>query len=434
MKRCMWMLPFVTVVPLVSATVVNSNDLLVAKTITLADGSIVDWVYRSSQGTVADRPPFPPTGSGTGGPRGGANGGTKQPRAAKTSDYETFSPNQMGPINTVPILRTGEIGDLRSKALPDMAILSKRTLLGMDPNHWYAGTRQSVWNLGAKATFSCFRPELSTRRRMSLLQMSVARTSVPGVPGRKVQTLEAGWMRNPRSVRHPHMFTYYTVNSYVSPGDYRGGYNAKVKGWVQVDREYYPGMRLPVSRVGGVQRSVRLRFRRHRDNWWLAVNDRWIGYYPGRIFWRRGVPSDRTLASKSNYIAMYGEATQEKLRPWPLTRTQMGSGKFPEEGWGRAAYIRQMTYTDLNRVDRTYTGPSRSVTEPMRYDCMTNELLGDSFWGSYMFVGGPGRRMRRRPFFGNYYRTARPGVIEDPPENIDTDETPDIVEMPPATP
>ena len=64
----------------------QTGRLRVAKSVTLDNGQIIDWVYKDSQGLVASPPPFLPGGSGP--------------------MRSVFNETTIGPKGTVPILRS----------------------------------------------------------------------------------------------------------------------------------------------------------------------------------------------------------------------------------------------------------------------------------------------------------------------------------------
>lgn len=84
--------------------------------------------------------------------------------------------------------------------------------------------------------------------------------------------------------------------------------------------------------------------------------DRWIGYYPASLF-SANTDASRSLATGSNQINYYGEIYDSHPS---LTRTDMGSGEWPEAGQGRSAYIRNMLYRNTADTEVAYDG-SRDI-------------------------------------------------------------------------
>jgi hypothetical protein len=68
----------------------------------------------------------------------------------------------------------------------------------------------------------------------------------------------------------------------------------------------------------------------------------------------------------------------------------MGSGAWPEAGWGQSAYIRNMVYTDGNSNDQRYDGSRGLVISDTGRYRMVADWSGSSSWGAYFYLGGPG--------------------------------------------
>jgi hypothetical protein len=66
----------------------------------------------------------------------------------------------------------------------------------------------------------------------------------------------------------------------------------------------------------------------------------------------------------------------------------MGSEHFPEEGFGKASYIKNIQVVDSSNSLR-----SASVVpfEPEKKNCYRAITGTDSNWGTYIFFGGPGK-------------------------------------------
>ena len=57
---------------------------------------------------------------------------------------------------------------------------------------------------------------------------------------------------------------------------------------------------MPISTDGGQQYAITMTWQLYQGNWWVAVGNKWVGYYPGANF-RGG-----QMSKNSKYI-MYGE-------------------------------------------------------------------------------------------------------------------------------
>ncbi|KJZ78454.1 hypothetical protein HIM_01845 [Hirsutella minnesotensis 3608] len=359
------------------AAPVDDRDTLpkVVQTTKTSFGQTIDWIRVDSQGKIASPPPGPLSNSKP----------TTQ-LSALTSALE--SAITKGPKGTVPVLREG-FTSMPMKRLPGAAVngtVGKRDS-SYAGTHWYASSGQSADNLGGSAVFSLFKAYVQYNGDFSLLQTAVIRNNAVS-QGSGSQTVEAGWINYPDQVQAPHLFSFYTTNGYASNADNVGGWNREVAGWVQVDDTIYPGVAFtPLSTVDGSQYEVTIGYQLFQGNWWLYAVDRWIGYYPASLFSQYGNSAAATLATRSDMIDYYGEVYNSQAA---MTTTDMGSGQFPEQGYGKSGYIRNMIYVDTNGTYQFYDGSKRVLQSDInRYRIKTFFKSGTN-WGSYCFLGGPG--------------------------------------------
>jgi neprosin-like protein len=170
----------------------------------------------------------------------------------------------------------------------------------------------------------------------------------------------------------------------------KGRWNTEVDGWVQYDDTIYPGTTFtPYSVRGGDQRKISIKYQWYQNNWWLNCQGRWIGYYPSRLF--MGNPSVfSTLGDHADHIAFWGEIYDSNTVDG-RTKTDMGSGRFPDEGWTWSAYMHNLLY-QRDRIGgmAAFDGSrEKLVTDPDMYD-IDGHFDGDPNLGSYVYVGGPG--------------------------------------------
>ena len=250
--------------------------------------------------------------------------------------------------------------------------------------HEYAHAYTSVENQGEQATFNVWQPSVERNDEFSLSQLWVARASGSSS---NLQTAETGWQvySNLYNDSRPHLFIYSTTHNYDS--GYTGGYNLGPGMFVQVDSSVVIGGAFsPVSTQGGTQYVVRLMF--YRDpggshDWWLKYEDKWVGYYPNSYYNSNGI------ADKSASIDFGGEIVNTNIGATHTT-TDMGSGRFPSEGFGYSAYIKDVTYVDLNYATREAGSLNKDVTNANYYD-LSLLFSSDSSWRNYFYFGGPGR-------------------------------------------
>ncbi|KAI0478281.1 hypothetical protein F4859DRAFT_52327 [Xylaria cf. heliscus] len=359
----------------------RSGGLEVVATTTTSDGQVVDWVLPESQtgGQIAAAPPAPPT-------KRSLEANRAAVRALLASDA-----GKQGPNGTVPIPRTS--GARAPKRLPSKQDHGAQPKIDAAADsyagqHWYASSGQNVNNHGGKGTFSLFKAFVQNGADFSLLQTAVIRNGADHAgTGTVTQTVEAGWINYPNQVSAPHLFSYFTTNGYSADGDNVGGWNRDHAGWVQVDSTIYPGIAFsPLSTDGGSQYELEIGYYLSGGNWWLWCLDRYIGYYPASLF-SQNVNAANTLADHSDIIDFYGEIYNSETT---LTTTDMGSGEFPNTGFGKSAYIHNIQYINTGNTYQDYNGQNQLiVSDTSRYNILPTWSSGTN-WGSYFYLGGPG--------------------------------------------
>nr|POF19540.1 hypothetical protein CFP56_48314 [Quercus suber] len=120
----------------------------------------------------------------------------------------------------------------------------------------------------------------------------------------------------------------------------------------------------------------------NNGNWWLQVQQQVLGYWPGSIF--------NYLASTATRIDFGGEVYNSEPSGHH-TKTQMGSGHFGNEGYGKASFFRNIGYMD-NR-GKFKDGEAQSLntyaTRPLCYNVIvSNNTLGG--FRTHIYFGGPG--------------------------------------------
>jgi hypothetical protein len=97
-----------------------------------------------------------------------------------------------------------------------------------------------------------------------------------------------------------------------------------------------------------------------------------------------------TLGDHADYVGFYGEIFDSDDVAG-RTHSDMGSGRWPETGWGSAAYIHNIRYQrDRSGSMSDYDGSAGVYeSDPDMYG-IDAQFAGGSSWGSYLYVGGPG--------------------------------------------
>jgi hypothetical protein len=104
-----------------------------------------------------------------------------------------------------------------------------------------------------------------------------------------------------------------------------------------------------------------------------------LGYWPSFLF--------SYLADSATMIEWGGEVVNSEP-DGQHTSTQMGSGHFPEEGFGKASYFRNIQVVDSSNNLKAPKGLGTYTEHPNCYDVQTGSN-GD--WGHFFYYGGPGK-------------------------------------------
>ncbi|RVX11402.1 hypothetical protein CK203_019676 [Vitis vinifera] len=286
------------------------------------------------------------------------------------------------PKGTVPIRRTTVDDVLRAKSLYDFGkkqprmALARHTVSPDDVNakgHEYAiaTSRPSEAVYGASATINVWNPSLQVEEEMSISQIWVLAGSFEGSD---LNSVEAGWhvlpdLHGDKSTR---LFAYWTADGYQSTGCY----NTLCPGFVQVDKEIVVGTAIaPVSTISGEL------YERSKDGKLVAGvrEQQCSGYWPSNLFTH--------LAANATLVEWGGEVFNSKPNG-AHTSTQMGSGRFAQEGNGKASYFRNLGLVDSNND----INPPQSIsTQADNSNCYNINLLNNNDdWGTHFYFGGPG--------------------------------------------
>ncbi len=368
------------------------KSLKIEETTQLKSGQILDWIPCDSQcidGKIATPPPLKKI---------------KRVRRKKISRLTEFelekNLKKLGPKGCVPILRR----DVNLLELPEKLSLSnflskhgKPTFLrkfGEGPelefpmdssDHWYASSTQTVTNYGGEGYISAWAPYVEWSDEFSLGQIALVRGATASR-----QTLEAGWQTYNQLYGDwkPHLFIFYTTNGYTESGDNIGGYNRDVDGWIQVSDRIFPGaLSSPVSNINGEQYDMFVKYQFFEGNWWLRINNQWIGYYPASLFNHTGL---RTRASQ---IYFYGE-TIDSNNHSGMTRTDMGSGRWPYEGWKKSAYMRNLKYQSTPEGNLENYNPGWIYENDRECYDIEGKFNNKGNWDSYFWWGGSGKNSK----------------------------------------
>ncbi|XP_059064595.1 protein neprosin [Cryptomeria japonica] len=200
------------------------------------------------------------------------------------------------------------------------------------------------------------------------------------------QTIEAGWEVFPSFYNdsRPRLFVYWTNDNYQSTGCR----NSDCPGFVlSTGAQYYPGQPIEqVSEYGKDQIDKLISIKRENLQggaiWSLYIEDKIVGYWPGSLF--------SSLAESTTIVEYGGEvAHSDNDVGTPFSKTHMGSGHFPHEGFSKAAYIRDIQMHNSNNV-LVYPQETILAKKPLCYNLTVAIDNTNLEWGHYMFFGGPG--------------------------------------------
>ncbi|KAG6526226.1 uncharacterized protein LOC122047452 [Zingiber officinale] len=357
------------------------------KTITSPDGDTIDCVHVSRQPafdhpflrnhTLQMRPTFFPEGIVN----------NVESHKKDHSMAQAWHQNGRCPEETVPIRRT-KMGDvLRASSVKRYGKKKHRTvpmLVSFDPDlvnesghqHAIAYVEGDKY-YGAKTTINVWRPKIQQANEFSLSQLWI----LGGAFGDDLNSIEAGWQVSPELYgdNNTRLFTYWTSDAYQATGCY----NLLCSGFIQVNNDIAMGASIyPLSNYHGSQYDISILVWKdpQEGHWWIQFgNDYVLGYWPSFLF--------SYLADSSSMIQWGGEVVNSQLEG-EHTSTEMGSGHFPEEGFGKASYFRNIQIVDESNNLRTPMEVGTFTEEPSCYDIRNGN---NDDWGHYIYYGGPGK-------------------------------------------
>ncbi|XXG48515.1 hypothetical protein AAC387_Pa02g2943 [Persea americana] len=362
------------------------------KSIKSPDGDIIDCVHVSHQPafdhpymknhTIQLRPNFHPEGL------------FSDNKVSSSSSNEKSKPisqlwhlNGRCPEGTIPIRRTKKDDLLRAGSIKTYGRKKNRTIpqpRSADPDlinesgHQHAITYvEGDRYYGAKATINVWQPKIQQSNEFSLSQIWI----LGGSFGEDLNSIEAGWQVSPDLYgdHNTRLFTYWTSDAYQATGCY----NLLCSGFIQINNEIAIGASIfPVSGYHGSQYDISLLVWKDpkEGNWWMQFgNDYMLGYWPAFLF--------SYLADSASMIEWGGEVVNSEP-DGEHTSTEMGSGHFPEEGFGKASYFRNIQIVDGSNNLRVPKDIGTFTEKPNCYD-VQHDNNGD--WGNFFYYGGPGK-------------------------------------------
>ncbi|KAF5441974.1 hypothetical protein F2P56_037068 [Juglans regia] len=293
------------------------------------------------------------------------------------------------PKGTIPIRRSTVVDVLRAKSLFHFGKKQHRVPLtsrstdapdvvsGNGHEHAIAYTGASEEMYGARATINVWDPSIQVVNEFSLSQIWILSGSFDGSD---LNSIEAGWQVSPELYgdSRPRLFTYWTSDSYQATGCY----NLLCAGFVQTNSKIAIGAAIsPVSSFSGNQFDVTILIWKDPKlgNWWMSFGDNTlVGYWPAEIFTH--------LADRATMVEWGGEVVNTRANG-EHTSTQMGSGHFADEGFGKASYFRNLEIVD---ADNSLSSVQDISTLAENTNCYNIKSSYNNQWGTYFYYGGPG--------------------------------------------
>ncbi|MFS7992618.1 putative neprosin [Helianthus anomalus] len=368
----------------------NSLNKPAVKSIKSPDGDIIDCVKISHQPafdhpllknhTIKMRPSYHPNRINVDGIKA-MNASTHGHASSLVT--QLWHLNGKCPEGTIPIRRTKKEDVLRASSVSSYgkktSSIAKSSFVDVEldvrSRHEYAVASTSKGQFyGTKASLNVWNPYVQESNEFSLAQTWV----VGGTYDTGLNTIEAGWQvcQVLYGDTNTRFFIYWTSDAYQKTGCYN-----LCSGFIQTNNKYAIGGSLsPTSQTDGTQYEFTILIWKdpRGGDWWMQLNGELIGYWPSVLF---------THLRRSASEIQWGGEIVNRGTHGQHTTTQMGSGRFSGEWFGKASYIRKIETVDAHNTLRTpdiYTGHQQNC-----YDILSD--LDNGGWGRYFFFGGPGR-------------------------------------------
>ncbi|CAH8384110.1 unnamed protein product [Eruca vesicaria subsp. sativa] len=157
--------------------------------------------------------------------------------------------------------------------------------------------------------------------------------------GQDLNSIEAGWQVSPDLYgdNNTRLFTYWTSDAYQAAGCY----NLLCSGFIQVNSQIAMGASIsPVSGFHNPQYDINITIWKDpkEGHWWMQFGDGYVlGYWPSFLF--------SYLADSASIVEWGGEVVNME-EDGHHTTTEMESGQFPDAGFSKASYFRNIQVVD----------------------------------------------------------------------------------------
>ncbi|XP_024628816.1 uncharacterized protein [Medicago truncatula] len=362
------------VCPINSSETIQQINKPAIKTIQISDGDIIDCILTHKQPAFdhpllkGQKPLDPPERSK------GHN------QISNLSDiFQLWSlSGESCPEGTIPIRRTTEEDISRAGSIDSFGRKANGFRTDTIQNghlHSVGFVRGDIY-YGAQAIINVWAPHVESPNEFSLGQIWIVSGS-----GKDLNTIEVGWQVSAGRYgdNRPRLFTFWTADGY----DQTGCYDLLCPGFVQTNNKFAIGTPIsPISTYNGGQYEITLFIFKDPTNgsWWLEYGlGNPIGYWPSSLF--------TTLKDNATIVQFGGEIVNAKSTG-AYTSTQMGSGHFAEEGYGKASYFRNMQVVGSKNFLTPLSNPTYTADQP---NCYNVQGRFNDKWGHHFYYGGPGR-------------------------------------------
>lgn len=220
---------------------------------------------------------------------------------------------------------------------------------------------------GAKATINVWEPKVQSSNEFSLSQLWI----LGGSFGQDLNSIEAGWQVSPDLYgdNNTRLFTYWTSDAYQATGCY----NLLCSGFIQINSQIAMGASIsPVSGFHNPQYDISITIWKDpkEGHWWMQFGDGYVlGYWPSFLF--------SYLADSASIVEWGGEVVNME-EDGHHTTTQMGSGQFPDEGFTKASYFRNIQVVDSSNNLKEPKGLNTFTEKSNCYDVeVVRMMIGD---------------------------------------------------------
>ncbi|XP_076940250.1 protein neprosin-like [Bidens hawaiensis] len=359
------------------------------KSIKSPDGDIIDCVHISNQAAfdhpslknhkIQMRPNYHPEGMNF--------DNMKVSSENQETITQLWHVNGKCPKGTIPVRRTKKEDILRASSIKkygkknNVSTVAQLTSVDLDlinqSGHQHAIAYVEGEFYGAKATMNVWDPQIQQSNEFSLSQIWL----LGGSFSEDLNSIEAGWQVSPDLYgdTNTRFFTYWTSDAYQATGCY----NLLCSGFIQINNEIALGASIsPISKYHGSQYDISILIWKdpEQGNWWMQFGKgNVLGYWPASLF---------SYLTDSASMIQWGGEVVNSASEGQHTTTQMGSGHFPEEGFGKSSYFRNVQIVDGSNSLRAPKDIDTFTEQSNCYDVQTGKNDG---WGSYIYYGGPGR-------------------------------------------